>query len=173
MGLFESIETVSIVLFVVGMVFLMIELFAPGFGIFGGIGLVALVLCIVFQAHSVAEGLLLFLIIAVIVLILSLIAARSLKRGWLYRSSLVLKDAEEKEAGYVARDDYSRLTGKNGVSLTPLRPAGMAEIEGEKADVVTDGEFIPKGARIHVMKTVGGRIIVKQMEDSSEVLPGM
>ena len=47
MGLFESIETVSIVLFAVGMIFLMIELFAPGFGIFGGLGLVALVLCIV------------------------------------------------------------------------------------------------------------------------------
>jgi membrane-bound serine protease (ClpP class) len=164
MGLFETIETVSIVLFVVGMVFLLIELFAPGFGIFGGLGLVALVLCIVFQAKSVAEGLLLFLIIGVIVMLLALIAARSLKRGWLYRSSLVLKDAEDKEAGYVARDDYSRFAGKNGVSLTPLRPAGTAEIEGEKADVVTEGEFIPKGAPIQVLKTVGGRIVVKQVE---------
>lgn len=164
MGLFESIETVSIVLFAVGMIFLMIELFAPGFGIFGGLGLVALVLCIVFQAKSVAEGLLLFLILGAIVVILALIAARSLKRGWLYRSSLVLKDAEEKDAGYVAREDYSRLTGKNGVSLTPLRPAGTAQIDGEKADVVTEGEFIPKGARIEVIKTVGGRIIVKQVE---------
>jgi len=164
MGLFESIETVSIVLFAVGMIFLMIELFAPGFGIFGGLGLVALVLCIVFQAKSVAEGLLLFLILGAIVVILALIAARSLKRGWLYRSSLVLKDAEEKDAGYVAREDYSRLTGKNGVSLTPLRPAGTAQIDGEKADVVTEGEFIPKGARIEVIKTVGGRVIVKQVE---------
>jgi membrane-bound ClpP family serine protease len=126
--------------------------------------LVALVLCIVFQAKSVAEGLLLFLIIGVIVMLLALIAARSLKRGWLYRSSLVLKDAEDKEAGYVARDDYSRFTGKNGVSLTPLRPAGTAEIEGEKADVVTEGEFIPKGARIQVLKAAGGRIVVKQVE---------
>ncbi len=164
MGLFETIETVSIVLFVVGMIFLLIELFAPGFGIFGGLGLVALVLCIVFQAKSVAEGLLLFLIIGGIVVILALIAARSLKRGWLYRSSLVLKDSEEKDAGYVARDDYSRYTGKSGVSLTPLRPAGSAEIDGEKADVVTEGDYISKGARIQVLKTEGGRIIVKQVE---------
>ncbi len=165
MGLFETIETVSVVLFIVGMIFLLIELFAPGFGIFGGLGLVALVLCIVFQAHSVAEGALLFLIIGGIVTILALIAARSFKRGWLYKSSLVLKDAEEKDAGYVARDDYSRFTGKNGISLTPLRPAGTAEIESEKADVVTEGEFIPKGVRIQVLNTVGGRIIVKQVED--------
>lgn len=164
MDLFATIETVSIVLFAVGLFFLLIELFVPGFGIFGGLGIVALILCIVFQAHSVAEGLVLFLIMAAIVMILALIAARSLKRGWLYRSSLVLKDAEEKEAGYVARDDYSRFTGKNGVSLTPLRPAGSAEIDGEKADVVTEGDYIPKDARIQVLKTVGGRIIVKQLE---------
>lgn len=164
MDLFATIETVSIVLFAVGMIFLLIELFMPGFGIFGGLGIAALVLCIVFQAHSVAEGLILFLIIAAIVMLLALIAARSLKRGWLYRSSLVLKAAEEKEAGYVARDDYSRFAGKSGVSLTPLRPAGTAEIDGEKADVVTEGDYIPKGARILVLKTVGGRIIVKQME---------
>ena len=164
MGLFETIETVSVVLFAVGMIFLMIELFVPGFGIFGGLGLVALVLCIVFQAHSVAEGLLLLLIIAVIVFLLALIAARSLKRGWLYRSSLVLKDAEDKDAGYVARDDYSRFSGKEGLSVTPLRPAGTVEIGGEKADVVTEGEFIPKGARVRVVGTTGGRITVRQLE---------
>lgn len=163
--MFETIETVSVVLFVVGMIFLMIELFVPGFGIFGGLGFVALVLCIVFQAHTVAEGLLLLLIIAAIVIVLSLVAARSLKRGWLYRSSLVLKDSEEKDAGYVARDDFSSFNGKKGTSLTPLHPAGTAEIDGEKADVVTEGEFIPKGVRVQVAKIVGGRIIVKQLEE--------
>ncbi len=165
MGLFATIETVSVVLFVVGMLFLLIEMFIPGFGIFGGLGLVALVLCIIFQAHSLAEGLLLLLIIAAIVFIFALIAARSFKRGWLYRSSLVLKDAEEKDAGYVANEDSSHLNGKEGLSLTPLRPAGSAEIGGERIDVVTEGEFIPKDTRILVTKATGGRIVVKQLKD--------
>lgn len=165
MGLFETIETVSVVLFAVGMIFLLIELFIPGFGIFGGLGLVALVLCIVFQAHSVAEGLLLLLIIAAIVFAFALIAARSLKRGFLYRSSLVLKDNQEKDKGYVAPNDFSYMVGRTGISITPLRPAGTAEIEGEKADVITEGEFVPKGARILVIKTAGGRIVVKPTEE--------
>lgn len=162
--MFETIETVSVVLFAVGMMLLLVELFIPGFGIFGGLGLTALVLCIVFQAKSVAEGLLLLLIIGALVVVMALVAARSLKRGWLYRSPLVLKDAEEKESGYVARDDYSRFSGKEGLSLTPLRPSGSAEIGGEKADVITEGEFIPKGARIRVQSTSGGRITVRQLE---------
>ncbi len=165
MGLFESIETVSVVLFIAGMVFLLIELFVPGFGIFGGLGLVCLVLCIVFQAHTVAEGLLLFIIIAAIVVLLSLIAARSFKRGRLFRSPLVLKDNEEKEAGFVAGGDYSRFIGKEGISLTPLRPAGSAQFGDEKADVVTEGEFIPRNTRIAVVKAEGIRIVVKRLED--------
>ncbi len=164
MLMFETINTVSIVLFAAGMLLLLIEMFIPGFGVFGGLGLAALVLCIFFQARSVEEGLLLFLIIGAIVVLLGLITARSFKRGWLYRSSLVLKDTEDKEAGYVASDDYSRFKGKMGVSTTPLRPAGTALLDGEKADVVTEGEFIPSGTRIEVINVLGSRIIVKKSE---------
>ncbi len=165
MVLFESLELVSVILFIVGMVLLMIELFVPGLGIFGGLGLVALVLCIVFQAKTWTEALILLVAIAVIVIVLSLIAARSFKRGWLYRSSLVLKDAEEKQAGYVSSSDYSHLTGKTGRSLTPLRPAGTAEFDGNKADVISEGEFIPAKSEIIVLRVEGSRIFVRQLED--------
>jgi len=166
MVLFETINIVSVVLFAVGMVLLLIELFVPGFGIFGGLGLVALILCIVFQAKSLLEALILLLAFSAIVVALALIAGRSLKRGRLYRSSLVLKDAADKEEGYVSSEDYSHLVGETGVSLTPLRPAGVAELGGRKHDVVTEGEFIPARSRIRVERVVGSRIIVRQLEDS-------
>jgi membrane-bound serine protease (ClpP class) len=165
MVLFETINIVSVVLFVAGMVLLMIELFVPGFGIFGGLGLVALMLCIVFQAQTFLEGLILFLGVGAILVAISFIAARSMKRGWLYRSSLVLKDTAQKEEGYVSNDDYSSLVGKTGRSLTPLRPAGIAEFDGQKADVVTEGEFIPSHSRVEVTRVIGPRIIVRQLED--------
>jgi len=167
MGLFETINIVSVVLFFAGMVLLMIELFVPGFGIFGGLGLVALVLCIVFQAQSVLEALVLVLIIGGLVVLLGLLAARSFKRGWLYRSSIVLKDTAQREQGYVANQDLSRFTGQTGVSLTPLRPAGTAVFGREKADVMTDGEYIPSGVRVEVVRVVGSRIFVRQTEGPS------
>lgn len=166
MGLFETISTVSVILFIAGFVLLLIELFVPGFGIFGALGIIALVLCIVFQAKSVLEALILFLIIGAIVVALALVAARSLRRGWLYRSSIVLKDAEDKEQGYVASEDKSPLIGKVGKSITPLRPAGTAVFDGKKADVVTDGTFIPSGAVIEVVRILGPSIIVRQTEES-------
>ena len=164
--MFETISIVSIVLFAVGIILLLIEMFIPGFGIFGGLGLLSLVLCIVFQAQTLLEALILFLIIGAIVVVFVLIAVRSLGRGRLYRSSLVLKETEEKNDGYVSNEDVSRFAGKTGTSLTPLRPAGMAEIDGERADVVTDGEFIPSGVKIEVFKINGRRVIVRKAEDA-------
>ena len=165
MELFASINTVSIVLFAVGMVLLLIEMFIPGFGIFGGLGLVALILCIIFQATSFLEGLIMFLVIGGIVVVMVLIAARSFNRGRLSRSQLILKNTEAKEDGYVSNEDYSELVGKTGLSLTPLRPAGIADIDGKKADVVTEGEFIASRVRIEVIQVAGPRIVVKQLED--------
>ncbi|MDD5018295.1 MAG: NfeD family protein [Eubacteriales bacterium] len=171
LGLFDSISIVSIVLFCVGMLLLFIELFMPGIGVFGGLGIISLVLCIIFQAKSVTEGLILLLIIGAIVAVVVLIAARSFGKGRIYRSALVLKNTENRSEGYVSNADYSHFAGKKGISITPLRPAGTADFDGEKADVVTDGEFIKSGERIVVLKVSGRRIIVKRAED--EILSGM
>lgn len=165
MGLFETINTVSVILFAAGIVLLTIEMFIPGFGIFGALGLAALVLCIAFQVTSVIEALIMVLAIGAIVALMLLVVARSFRKGRIYKSSIVLKNSADRSEGYVSNDDYSRLIGKTGKSLTVLRPAGMAEFEGEKADVVTDGEFLPKGAPVQVTAVAGRRIVVQRMED--------
>jgi membrane-bound serine protease (ClpP class) len=58
------------------------------------------------------------------------------------------------------------LIGKNGVATTTLRPAGKAKIEGKLVDVVTQGDFIEKGAQIRVLRLEGNRIVV--VPDSGE-----
>ena len=55
--------------------------------------------------------------------------------------------------------------------MTPLRPAGIAEIDGEKVDVVTEGEFLPVGTSVQVIKVNGRRIIVRKID--SEILSGL
>jgi membrane-bound ClpP family serine protease len=162
-----TVSVISIVLFAAGMILLLIEMFLPGFGIFGGLGLLCLALCIVFSASSVESALLMVLIIGAIVTLMLLLIGRSFRKGRLYRSSIVLKESQQKSEGFVSGEDNSALQGKKGVSLTVLRPAGIAEIEGKKADVVTEGEYIPKGAEIEVSSVSGRRIVVKKAAVSS------
>ncbi|MEX2486633.1 MAG: NfeD family protein [Nitriliruptoraceae bacterium] len=54
------------------------------------------------------------------------------------------------------------LTGAVGVALSDLRPAGVAEIDGERVDVVTEGEYLEAGERVEVVRDEGYRRIVRR-----------
>ncbi|MCL5677467.1 MAG: nodulation protein NfeD, partial [Firmicutes bacterium] len=58
------------------------------------------------------------------------------------------------------------MAGKQGKAVTLLRPAGAAEIEGRRVDVVTEGDFIPAGATIVVRKVEGTRVVVERVGGS-------
>ena len=45
------------------------------------------------------------------------------------------------------------LMGKTGTVLTPLRPAGIIEIDGTKYDVISDGVYISSGKRLRWLKS--------------------
>jgi len=50
--------------------------------------------------------------------------------------------------------------GRSGTASSPLRPAGIAVIEGSRVDVVSDGGFIEAGTPIVVTRVDGNRIVV-------------
>jgi membrane-bound serine protease (ClpP class) len=55
----------------------------------------------------------------------------------------------------------AKLEGRFGTALSDLRPSGVATIEGERMDVVADGEFIKAGTMLEVTRVEGRRIVVK------------
>jgi membrane-bound serine protease (ClpP class) len=55
------------------------------------------------------------------------------------------------------------LLGKTGTAHTNLRPSGIAIIDGERVDVVTEGALIEKGAAIKVVGVEGLRVIVREI----------
>ena len=50
--------------------------------------------------------------------------------------------------------------GMSGVALSALRPSGIARIEGERLDVLADGEWIESGTPVEVLSVSAGRIVV-------------
>mgnify|MGYP002588574442 CR=1 FL=1 len=68
------------------------------------------------------------------------------------------------KAGYISNDVLDDLAGKEGVAHTTLRPAGIAKIDGNLVDVVTEGDFIDAGSPIVVLRVVGGRNIVRKRD---------
>ncbi len=51
--------------------------------------------------------------------------------------------------------------GEVGVARTILRPAGKAEFGAALVDVVTDGEFVDRGAKVRVTLVEGDRVLVE------------
>ncbi len=70
----------------------------------------------------------------------------------------------------VARESEHRAKylGKSGVAMTPLRPTGVAEIDGERIEVVTEGEFIASGSRVRVVAMDRRRFFVRLADAVAE-----
>lgn len=150
-------------LIVVGFILLLIELLIiPGFGLIGVLGLGSL------AAGSYTAYTKLSPMVGVAVSLGSLLIVISslklLPKSSLWKR-LRLESAETQESGFgIAEKNVEELIGKEGHSITPLRPTGTATIEGRRIDVVTEGVFLPKDVPIKVVKVEGNRAIVREVK---------
>ncbi len=146
-------------LLALGYVLLFLEIFVPG-GVLGVLGAVAIVyacyLAFGLSAGSGAAAVGLSVVVAVI-------AVRLVVRSRIGRK-LVLED---RGAGdwKAAEEGLETLLGRRGRTLTTLRPAGMAEFDDRRIDVVADSEFLAAGVAVRVCEVEGNRVVVEAVED--------
>jgi membrane-bound serine protease (ClpP class) len=155
----------------VGLILLAFEVFVtPGFGVTGVLGITALIgglglslvgagatwAVVVTAVGQVAASLLL-------ALVASLVLLRFLPRLPFGRR-LVLETELRGHEGFASAPETDRAwLGKHGTAASTLRPAGIADIEGERVDVVSDGEFIDAGEPLTVVRVDGNRIVVRRL----------
>lgn len=159
----DGITTLSAVLFIIGLILLVVEMFIPGFGIAGGTGLVLITIGIILTARTPLEALVMVLILLVVVTVVLIVILRSAKKGKLAQK-LILWSSAKHEDGFSTSADTSALLGKEGTALTVLRPAGSGAFDGQRLDVVTEGTFIEKGTKIKIVRTEGRRIVVEPVQ---------
>jgi membrane-bound serine protease (ClpP class) len=153
-------------LFVVGFVFLFIEVvIIPGFGLAGILGAVALVAACYTAFTSLSPIIGLLVCAASIAVVFFIFKILPKTKIWKKTS---LAHFQGKNQGYqVAAEGLKELVGKQGTSLTMLRPSGTALIESKRYDVVSDCEFIEKDKKIKVIEVEGNRIVVSEIEENS------
>ncbi len=57
---------------------------------------------------------------------------------------LILTESTSTESGYVSNVNRLELIGREGVTVTPLRPSGTNWIEDERLDVVAEGILLKR-----------------------------
>lgn len=165
MGSFLFSHPAALIALVVGYVLLVVEMCIPGFGIPGVMGIILSVLGVIALQPTPMQALIVVLVFVVLLCIALAICLRSAARGRLSKSRLVLNEVATR-GGSAETNDLSYFIGKTGAAHTPLRPAGIAEFDGVRLSVVTEGDFIERGAPVRVEKVSGNRIIVTRIREN-------
>lgn len=147
-------------LFVLGAVFIGIELVTPAVGVFGLAGVVMVFGSLFFMlgadvqaVYILAGG------IAVAAVLFAVLGKRLPKSRFL--AGVTLKDRSTRERGYSSQEDKSEYVGRRGRTITILRPSGTVRIGRERVDAVSHGDFIDKDTDIRVVQVEGTRVIVE------------
>lgn len=160
----ESGETpigLLVLLMVVGLALVVAEVFFVSFGVLSVLAAVSMVSAIflAFTQHGQAAGIALLVVAAVGVPAAIAFALKALPRTWLGRR-LILAGPDHDPTRAGQEPGLERFLHKRGVTISPLRPAGFARIEGERVDVITRGEMLAKGVPVKVVQVEGNRVVV-------------
>lgn len=152
-----------LICFVVGLVFLFIEAVTPGFGAAGFLGFGCLLAVVIMQiiGNRPLPALIVCAVLLIIIIALLVFFVHSFQSGKLSKSRIILNDNIVAESTPLGTDAYQQLIGKQGTAITPLRPAGIALIDGIRYNVQTDGTFVEKDSGITVVSVESLRITVK------------
>ncbi len=166
-------------LFLSGVACILLEIFViPGFGIFGLGGGIMVILSLVLasqilvmprSSQQVAEMQRSLLLIGGVTA--ALFAAALLSRKWLPHapilSHMILSPPEAEERETISRRellvDLHELVGAQGVTATPLMPAGKARFGDSVIDVIADGDMIDPGKTVEVVEVRGNRVVVREV----------
>lgn len=175
-ALLGNVGSLELLLFILGVVLLIVEIFLiPGFGVTGISGIFLIIAALVLSRQSFilpafqwqkdlfkqnlmvvggsAAGAFIFLAI----LMPLLPRSRFFNR-------LVLEMGEKAEDGFTVQTAGVKnvFAGQRGTVVTTLRPVGKAKIGNELFVVQAEAEYIDAGSDVEVLKVTGNRIIVRK-----------
>ena len=152
-------------LFFIGLIAIIVEFFVPAIGIIGIVGGGCIIGSVVFAYldYGILTGSL-FLLGALILTPLLIIFYFKIFPKTIIGKRLILNTKQSRESGFTSftQEKYRNLKGSSGVVIKDLRPIGIVEIEGQRFNALTNGEYLDSGSRIQVFKVEGNRVFVKK-----------
>lgn len=154
-----------IICFVIGIGLLILEAFMPGFGAPGitGVILEVITLVLTWFEHGPVATLAMLLIVLLVLAIAISTSLRSITHGRLRNSSLVHTETESNEDGYRSIEDLAVFQDREGITSSVLRPTGIADFDGVRLNVSSEGNFIAAGTKVRIIKVEGAKILVRAL----------
>lgn len=158
--------TIVIGMLVGGFLLLVIEVAViPGFGIIGikGIILIFIALVLAYWRLDTQTAIMYTVIsvlfaIALTIWLFFVFPHTTLGKKFILNTKISVAD------GYSTAQDFSRLIGLEGIATSDLRPSGIARLGEERIDVMSEGDFIPRGTKVKAVRIKNGNVVVVPVE---------
>jgi membrane-bound serine protease (ClpP class) len=163
-------QVVALVLFAIGVVFLLAEILIPtgGFLVVGALLFFACgVGTILYYGTGVEAA------VAIAGLAVGLPAAGFVAvHAWRRMSIGGALDSGIAEASAITMPqivELEGLKGRVGKTATPMRPSGTVEFDGRRVDAMSEGMMIDAGVWVRCVAVRGGTVVVRKMDAPSDI----
>lgn len=148
--------------FALGILLIIIELYIPDFGVIGLLGFGA----VIFTLMSIYQDMTMLLLVLLSVLFVGVITGviyLKVGRNLVLSPGFVLNEAITEDHAAERIQNKNALVGKVGKALTVLRPVGKAVFNGQHYEVISDEDFIAAGTEIVVVYVRGTQVYVRKV----------
>jgi membrane-bound serine protease (ClpP class) len=157
---------IAYALILLGLVLLAAELFLPTGGVLSVLALGAEVVGIA-MAFNYGTPTGVITLIAVVILV-PIVASLVFRYGphTALGKKLFLTGPQDDEtmANMPVNLELEQLRGRHGRTISALRPAGTAEFDGRRVDVLSEGALIEPGVWVRCIDVKSGRVIVREVD---------
>jgi len=163
--IFTQMSWLVIMLLSIGALFLIIEVFVPGFGFFGITGVISIIAGIIVRicdGLNVTQSIALCLFALIFSVVASMLMVAGAKHGMLSKTGLFERKTSISEDYNKASRQYRKLVGKSGKAITKIDLAGKAKIKGHIYDVMSINSYIEKGQHVKVVEIRDNTIMVRK-----------
>ncbi len=148
-----------ILLGAIGLILVFAEMLMPGFGIFGILGSICLLGVLFFVGKFYGLGIFLIALLLMVLVFACMLVFG--KKSGLYEK-VVLRDRQDTKD--FDESTFEGLLNQIGTAKTILRPYGVADFQGKRMDVCSNGDFIDKDTLVRVIAIRGKIVMVEKCE---------
>jgi membrane-bound serine protease (ClpP class) len=160
--------SIAYVLIAIGLIFLAAEVFVPSLGILFVLGTACLVGGVAMTFIYAPNPYLPWLTLGIITMLVP-VGGYFLFQLWpktVIGKRIILQAPTDDESALSmpVHVELEQLRGRIGRALSSLRPAGVADFDGRRIDVITEGMMIDAGEWVRCIDVRAGRVLVRKVD---------
>ena len=156
----------AVVLYFVSAMLIVAEVFVPSGGLIGMAALGAVVGAVaIFFNHSIVAGWIGIAIGIVMIPAVVIVAYRIFPKTRFGKNAILSPPKREKGDAIVDSDMLAKMIGKKAIVLSPLRPVGLCEIDGQRIGCIAENGYIEKNCTVVVIQVSAAQLVVRRDEN--------